>query len=211
MGTRQSELGTRQNELGTPQNELGTPQNELGTGENEFSPVPNESIFLIGFMGVGKSTVAAYLGRTCGLTVVEMDQVIEEREGRPISDIFATDGEACFRARETELLEELAGQKGLVVSCGGGAALRQENVDIMKQGGKVVLLTASPEEIFARVKDSDDRPLLKDRNDVQSIAELMAQRQDKYEAAADLVIDTDGKAVDEICREMLDSLQGTKD
>ncbi len=203
-------MGTGQNEMGTGQNEMGTRQIEFGTGENEISPVPN-SIFLIGFMGVGKSAVAKELGRTYGLTVVEMDQVIEEREGRSISTVFDTDGEAYFRDRETELLRELAGQEGLVVSCGGGVVLRPENVDIMKQGGRVVLLTASPEVVFARVKDCDDRPLLKDRNDVPGIAELMAQRQDKYEAAADLVIDTDDKSVEEVCWELLQGLQLTKD
>ncbi len=168
----------------------------------------NRNIFLIGFMGTGKSAVAKCLGAdvNLGLEVVEMDQVIEAREGKCISDIFADEGEPYFRARETELLRELADGKNMVVSCGGGAALRAENVAEMKRGGRVVLLTASPKVILERLKDSDDRPLLAGRKDVKGISELMEQRRDRYEAAADLVIDTDGKNVQAVCEELLAGL-----
>ncbi len=167
----------------------------------------SRNIYLIGFMGVGKTTLAEYLSRNFGLQVVEMDQMIEEQEGKTVTDIFATEGEACFRALETELLRSLAGRDNLVVSCGGGAALREENVAEMKKGGRVILLTASPEEIYGRVKDCDDRPLLKDLSDVQGIADLMEQRRDKYEAAADLVINTDKKTVEEVCGELIQGLK----
>ncbi len=177
--------------------ELERDQKVLENGRN---------IYLIGFMGAGKSTLAEYLNQNYGLQVVEMDQVIEEQEGKTVSDIFAAEGEAYFRARETGLLHSLAERDHLVVSCGGGAALREENVAEMKRGGRVILLTASPEEIYARVKDCEDRPLLMGRNDVQGIADLMEQRRGRYEAAADLVISTDRKTEEEICGELLHGL-----
>ncbi len=165
-----------------------------------------QNIVLIGFMGAGKTTLAAYLKQHFGLKTVEMDQVIEEQEGKSVPDIFAKEGEDYFRARETELLHKLAGQENLVISCGGGAALREENVAEMKKGGQVVLLTASPEDIYERLKDFDDRPLLEGRMDVADISELMEQRREKYEAAADLKIDTSGKTIPEVCEELLQGL-----
>lgn len=95
----------------------------------------------------------------------------------------------------------------MVVSCGGGAVLREENVALMKSCGKIVLLTATPEAIFDRVKDSIDRPVLNGNMNVEYIAELMEKRRPKYEAAADLVISTDMKNVREICEEILQELE----
>ncbi len=112
-----------------------------------------------------------------------------------IPDIFATYGEEYFRNLETELLRELRAENGCVISCGGGVALREENVAEMKKNGRVVLLTASPETIYERVKDSNDRPLLNGNKNVEFIADLMEKRREKYEAAADVVIRTDHKTV----------------
>ena len=96
--------------------------------------------------------------------------------------------------------------KNTVISCGGGAALRERNVEEMKKNGRVVLLTASPEIIYERVKDSDDRPVLRGRKNVEGISELMEQRRGKYEAAADIVINTDNKTVLQICEELVQRL-----
>ena len=122
------------------------------------------NIMLIGFMGAGKSAVSSYLGTQYKMNIVEMDQMIEKREGMSISDLFARYGEAYFRGRETALLEELGKRRNTVVSCGGGVVLREENIALMKKSGKVVLLTASPETIYERVKNNDQRPLLAGRN-----------------------------------------------
>ena len=111
------------------------------------------NIVLIGFMGTGKSTVSDCLHSMFGMKVVEMDQVIAEREQMSIPDIFAAYGEEYFRGLETRLLVEMQSRKNTVVSCGGGAALRERNVAEMKKNGKVVLLTASPETVYERVKD----------------------------------------------------------
>ena len=131
-----------------------------------------EHIFLIGFMGCGKSTNAECLAEMTGARQVEMDQMIVENEGMAIADIFEEKGEAYFRELETELIKSFAGVEPAVISCGGGAVLKEENVRLMKESGKIVLLTAEPGTIYERVKDSigdslpDDTTLEKISNDV---------------------------------------------
>ena len=164
------------------------------------------NIVLIGFMGTGKSTVSEYLSSRFAMRIVEMDQVIAKREKMSIPEIFAAHGEEYFRDLETGLLVEMQSRKNTVISCGGGAALREKNVVQMKKNGKVVLLTASPETIYERVKDSDGRPLLDGRKNVEGILELMEQRRDRYEAAADIVVNTDNKTVTQVCEELVKRL-----
>ena len=164
------------------------------------------NIVLIGFMGAGKSTISDFLKTVFAMEVVEMDQIIAEREGMSISDIFETYGEEYFRNLETELLIEMQSKTNVVISCGGGVAMRERNVEEMKKNGKVVLLTASPETIYERVKDNNDRPVLQGRKNVAGISELMEQRREKYEAAADIVVNTDDKDVLTICEELVQKL-----
>lgn len=164
------------------------------------------NIVLIGFMGAGKSTISEYLSTMFAMDIVEMDQVIAEQQEMSIPDIFATYGEEYFRNLETELLISLQEQKNLVISCGGGVALREKNVEEMKKNGRVVLLTASPEVVYERVKDDENRPNLKGRKNVEGIAELMEQRREKYETAADIVINTDHKTILQICEELVGRL-----
>ena len=167
----------------------------------------NYNIFLIGFMGAGKSTISDYLKNVLAMDVVEMDQCIVERQGMSISDIFETYGEEYFRELETNLLIEMQSQSNVVVSCGGGVPMRERNVVEMKKNGRVVLLTAKPETILNRVKDNHDRPLLEGNKNVDFIADLMEKRREKYEAASDIVIETDGKDKLEICEELVHSLR----
>ena len=169
------------------------------------------NIILIGFMGAGKTTISDYLSTMFAMNIVEMDQVIEEREEMSIQDIFATYGEEYFRELETNLLIEMQSRKNTVISCGGGVAMRERNVAEMKKNGQVVLLTASPETIYERVKDSNNRPVLNGRKNVQGISELMEQRREKYEAAADIVVNTDGKTVLQVCEEMIQKLTEMED
>ena len=164
------------------------------------------NIVLIGFMGAGKTTVSDYLSTMFDMDIIEMDQEITDREEMSIPDIFATYGEEYFRDLETSLLVELQDRKNVIISCGGGTALRENNVAEMKKNGRVVLSTASPETIYERVKDSDDRPVLKGRKNVDGIAELMEQRREKYEAAADIVVQTDHKTVLQVCEELVQRL-----
>lgn len=169
-----------------------------------------ENVFLIGFMGSGKSTIASYLAENFGMEIIDMDQLIVEREGMAIPDIFAQKGELYFRDVETSLLIEIQGEQNKVVSCGGGVVLREKNIQAMKKSGQVVLLNAKPETILERVKDDDNRPLLWGNKNVQFIHDMMEKRQPKYEAAADLVIHTDGKSADEICKEIISKVKINK-
>ena len=170
------------------------------------SPFPY-NIVLIGFMGVGKSTVSRCLSAAYAMDVVEMDHIIAQQEGMSIPEIFRIHGEKYFRDLETRLLIQLQDKTNVVISCGGGTPLRERNVAEMKKNGRVVLLTARPETILERVKDDHGRPLLEDRKSVEDIALLMSQRQEKYQAAADITVWTDGRDASQICEEIAERLR----
>ena len=162
-----------------------------------------KNIYLIGFMGSGKSAVSSGLSADYGFTVIEMDQEIVDREGMPISEIFAKKGEEYFRQVETSLLREISEKSGVVVSCGGGVATRDENIALMKSSGRVILLKASPETIYKRVKNSNDRPLLRGHMNVPYIADMMEKRRPMYEKAADETVMVDNRSLKEICLEIM--------
>lgn len=162
-----------------------------------------KNIYLIGFMGTGKSTVACELRRQTATILVEMDQIIEEQQRMTVAKIFEKHGETYFRDIETELLRDLGTQENLVVSCGGGCVLRDENTEIMKKSGRVVLLLAKPETVFERVRHSAHRPVLNGNMNLEYITELMEKRSGRYEAVADISVSTDGKSVPNICKEIL--------
>ncbi|WP_343209739.1 shikimate kinase [Anaerolentibacter hominis] len=163
------------------------------------------NIFIIGFMGSGKSTIAKILSERTKMEYVETDAMIVGQEGKSIADIFETDGEDYFRDVETGILKQLEGQlDGKIVSCGGGIVLRKQNVESMKRNGRIVLLTAEPDSILERVRSSRERPILNDHMNVPYIRGLMEKREPYYRAAADFVVRTDGKSKEEIVREILE-------
>lgn len=164
-------------------------------------------IFLIGFMGVGKSTVSRILSRKLGRREMDTDGMIVQQEGRSISEIFEQSGEEYFRRMETGVLDELAGEAPCIVSCGGGMAMREENVVKMKALGTVVFLTAQPETIYDHVKDSTHRPLLNGNMNVPYIRRLMEAREPKYQAAADRVVGTDGCTPEQVAEEIIRVVQ----
>lgn len=162
-----------------------------------------QHIFLIGFMGTGKSTVAGELSRRLGISQIEMDDEIVKEQGMSINDIFEKYGEAHFRGLESDLLAGLSEKKQMVVSCGGGVVTRSENVECMKKCGRIVLLTARPETVYHRVKDNEERPILKNNMTVEFISGLMEKRRKAYESAADILIETDEKSISQICEEIM--------
>ena len=123
-----------------------------------------------------------------------------------INDIFAQYGEDHFRDIESKLILTLGEEGNTIVSCGGGVVVRPQNVEYMKKSGTIVFLTATPETIYERVKNSTDRPILNGHMNVEYIAELMEKRRALYEEAADIRIKTDGKDRNEICREIISKL-----
>lgn len=165
------------------------------------------NIMLIGFMGTGKSTVAAHMNQAYGMEVVEMDDVLAEREQMTIPEIFDKYGEEYFRNRETELVQELQKEENKIVSCGGGVVLREQNVEEMKKAGVIVLLTALPETILDRVREDENRPLLRGNKNVAFIEKMLEDRGPKYRAAADVIVATDGKDAAAICREIMEKVQ----
>lgn len=163
-----------------------------------------KNIVLIGFMGTGKSTVSETLSSLFQMKIVEMDQEIVQQEGMTIPEIFSKYGEEYFRNCETQLLKDLQERQNVIISCGGGTPLRECNVIEMKKNGKVILLTARPETIWSRIKDNTDRPLLNGNMNVEYIKGMMEQRREKYYAAADIIVETDGKTIKEICQEIVE-------
>jgi shikimate kinase len=161
------------------------------------------NVFLVGFMGAGKSTIARDLMEKLEMDRVEMDEMIVKKQGMSISEIFDEYGEAYFRNLESNTLIELQKRKQTIVSCGGGVVMRPENADHMKKNGRVVLLTAKPETILERVKDSDERPILNNHMNVEFISELMEKRRERYLAVADIIVETDAKTVTQITDEII--------
>lgn len=169
-----------------------------------------ENIFLIGFMGAGKSTVARAMKKHYGMRLIEMDEQIEYQEKMSVPKIFEVHGEPYFRKLETDLLEGLSSQENTVVSCGGGVPMRACNVEAMRKSGKVIYLRTSPQQIYERVKTSHNRPLLEGNMNVKYISKLLSQRLPKYLEAADAVVSTDGKRVEDICKEIIGLISETE-
>lgn len=149
-----------------------------------------KNIYLVGFMGTGKTTVGRILAEKLSKDFVEMDEVIEEKEGKRIKDIFKDHGEPYFRKLENNLLKEIILQSDLVVSCGGGVVCDQSNLKLLQDTGRVFSLFASPAVIFKRVKDSSQRPLLNVEDPLAKINELLQFRQPFYKKAG-VEINTD--------------------
>ena len=165
-----------------------------------------KQIYLTGFMGTGKSTILNSLHEKCGFQKVEMDEQIAAEEGMSIPSIFQEKGEDYFRSLETDLVKRISRMDQVVVSCGGGTVMRQCNVDVMKENGIIVLLTATPETVYDRVKGSHNRPLLEQNMNPEYIAKLMEERRPRYEAAADIKVQTDGRTSREICTEIMEKI-----
>ena len=162
-----------------------------------------DNIYIIGFMGCGKTTISSYLSRILAMDVIEMDAHLTKKEGMSVNQIFEKYGEEYWRNLETNLIIGMKDYENKVISCGGGVPMREVNVKEMKKNGKVILLTASPETILERTKDDDSRPLLRGRKNIPGITELMEARRPKYEAAADIRVNTDGRPVHEIAEEIV--------
>ncbi len=158
-----------------------------------------QNIILVGFMGSGKTSVGVKLSYRLRLPVEDTDKLIERREGRSISEIFADDGEEYFRQLETELLGELIGRGGTrIYSVGGGTPVRGENRRLLKQLGQVVYLKVSPETVYERLKEDATRPLLQCPDPLDRIRQLMEERREAYEACADIIIEADQTEMEDI-------------
>jgi shikimate kinase len=147
-------------------------------------------LFLVGMPGSGKSTVGRQLSRRLGLPFFDSDHVIEQRLGCSIREYFDREGEAAFREVEEQVLTELARGLSAVVATGGGAVLRESNRRTMREGGKVIYLRSSPEELFRRLRQDTQRPLLQVADPMTRLRTMYAERNPLYAEAAHFHIDT---------------------
>jgi len=159
------------------------------------------NIYLVGFMGTGKSSVGCQLAKERGWNFIDLDELIELKEQRRIVDIFAKDGEAYFRKIEKNILKQVSTQKKFVVACGGGVVLDKDNIKLMKKTGRMICLYASPEQILKRVSLNNDRPLL-NVDKPQKRIELLLKMRAPFYMQADKIIDTSNFSVKQVVKKI---------
>jgi len=166
------------------------------------------NIVLIGYRGTGKSAVGKALAAKLKRAVVSTDKEIVRRPGRSIPEIVAAHSWEYFRDLESEVCRDLAGQDNLVIDTGGGAILRQQNIDTLKQNGSLFWLTASVETIVSRIGRDTQRPSLTGtKSFVDEIQEVLHERTPRYQAAADHILPTDGRTIHQMVESILELLK----
>ena len=146
-----------------------------------------DNVVLFGFMGCGKSTVGALLARKTGRPLLDTDGYLEQKYGRSIPQIFASDGEEAFRRMERQVCRELAGRESLILCCGGGTVLDEENADILAQSGVMVFLDAAFPLCYDRIRESD-RPLVR-QNSREKMQQIFDRRRPVYLSRAQVIAD----------------------
>ena len=165
------------------------------------------NVAIFGFMGVGKSSVGRLVAEDLGMEFVDLDETIVADAGMEIPSIFRERGEKGFRELEKEATRMIAARDGVVIACGGGTVLDEDNLKALRRNSKMILLTADPETILRRVEaDGDTRPLLSAEEKVEPIARLLGQRMPRYLEASDKTVDTSGKTQAQVAREIIEYL-----
>ncbi len=165
------------------------------------------NVFLIGLMGAGKTTIGRAIARRMKRPFVDSDQEIEQRCGVSIPVIFDIEGEAGFRARETQVIDELSARPDIVLATGGGAVLDERNRARLASRGTVVYLHAWPEDLYVRVRQDKNRPLLATPDPRAKLEALYAERDPLYRQIADLVVDTRTQSAQTLARQVLARLE----
>jgi shikimate kinase len=168
-----------------------------------------KNIVLTGFMGTGKTEVGRELARLLDMKLIDVDTEIEKSQKMTINEIFKEFGEPRFRDVETEMIKKVSENKNIIISAGGGAVLKQENMDTLRKNGIIVCLTATPETILKRTSNNKGRPLLLVGNPLERIKELLNFRKPFYEKA-DIMIDTEGKTPLQIAEEIIEKIKDKK-
>lgn len=161
------------------------------------------NIALIGFMGTGKSSVAKMLSEKLNLELIDTDSLIEKKMQITIPEIFEKYGEEKFREMEKDIIKEIKDTKNVILSCGGGACLDNENIINLRINNKIILLDASAEVILDRIKMDSNRPILKANMNIESIQKIKSARKSSYHKAADIIVCTDNKTISEITDEII--------
>lgn len=166
-----------------------------------------KNIVLTGFMGTGKTEVGKILAQRLGYTFVDADSVIEQEQKMSITEIFRQHGEPYFRDVEADVIRRLSERDRVVISTGGGAVLRQENIDNLRKKGIIICLTASPDTILKRTSNDSSRPLLQVEDPLKKIKELLEFRRPYYEKS-DIMVDTEGKSPLEVVEDIIRRIKG---
>jgi len=172
--------------------------------------IGNDNIFLVGMMGSGKTTIGRSLAHSTGKTFVDSDLEIQERTGVKIPTIFEIEGEAGFRKRETEVLQELVKMDNVVLATGGGAILSENNRALLKRHGTVVYLRAAVTDLQRRTRHDKNRPLLQTKNLHAKLTQLLAERDGFYREAAHLVIDSGSQGIRNLVNKLAQQLVAYK-
>lgn len=167
------------------------------------------SVWLIGMMGSGKSSVASGIAAALGLSAVDTDEQVAERMGCSIAELWGSVGEAAFRDMEAARIEALSGEQGLVIATGGGAVLRDENVAAMKRSGLVVWLEAPAAVLASRIGHEVDRPLLSTEASPNRLDEILSERFEAYQSAADVRIDTSVGDIQDVVDDVVAAWKGS--
>lgn len=165
-----------------------------------------KNIVLIGLMGSGKTTVGKLLAEKTGMKFVDTDELIVQKAGKSIKQIFADEGELFFRDLESEVIEEVSLQENTIISTGGGAVLRDENTENLQKNGILFYLYAPAEELYERIKNDKERPLINTSNPVETLKKIQASREMFYERA-DYKIHTSGKTLETTVKETITLLE----
>jgi shikimate kinase len=167
----------------------------------------NDTLFLVGMMGAGKTTIGRGLAQRLGRPFVDTDRVLVERCGVPVATIFEIEGEAGFRRRESAVLAEVAAEGGRVVATGGGAILDPANRALMREQGTVIYLRGRLESLWERTRHDSSRPLLATPDPKARLAELLEARDPLYREAAHLVVDTGAQSAATLVGRIVAALQ----
>jgi shikimate kinase len=159
------------------------------------------NIILIGFMATGKSAIGRLLARKLGRSFVDTDEIIEQREGKPIRLIFKEKGEPYFRELESRVVAEVASRQNSVIACGGGAIVNPQSLKLLKESGWLVCVTATPETVLARAGTPSDRPLLCTPDPPAEIRRLLKDREPYY-SQADFTVPTDNLTEREVANQI---------
>lgn len=165
-----------------------------------------KNIVLTGFMGTGKTEISKELQKILGWNVVDVDAEIEKAQNMKIAEIFEQFGESGFREIEKDKIEDVSKNENVIISTGGGAVLKEENISALRRNGIIVCLTAKPETILKRISNNNERPLLQVNDPLEKIKELLKIRKPYYEKA-DITIDTDGKTPGAAAKEIIERIK----
>ncbi len=160
------------------------------------------NLALIGFMGTGKSSVGRLVADQLRFTFLDTDDVLVSRAGKPITEIFAQEGEAAFRQKECALVQELALRTRTVIATGGGLPVNPANLASLKTHALVMCLWASPEKIWERVRGQNHRPLLNDPNALAKLRALLEAREPFYRQA-DVLVNTEMRSLREVAHQVI--------